>query len=465
MIIARDELLLALLPLSGLTWLCLQSGSDEDHPLILKFVAWSDIAESSEKARVPSTIRGVLNVAASGSAEAVAESSRIFQRPITLRAERLLKVLKSLPEGRRLFLEIDGNQLFIRFDESSTGADDGEGANQEGSGDLRVVLLLEDVPDAEMRFENFPEVMAKFRYRGYAGILAEAFSRIKPAVAKSTTDPRYMLAGVNCRIKADGALQIRASDGHCAALQTLAPLAEGANFGGGSNYDDQDLSDDQVFPEALLPVDPLLKALKSFNPSEPVTFDISGLVPLLVGNIYQITLPRLCGVFVNLEQMVPETLPLRIQLEKRALLTALEQARAAVDDKELETRIEFEIDGDAESVEIMAKGGGGQFQTTLGVWVKELKVSDYPVVRVAFGASLLATLIKSLPNDEIQLATDNIAGPWLLSGEGEKQSDESGAKGLRLIIMPLFSERDDQVPAGPGESEAEEPTPEAANAD
>lgn len=433
MIIARDLLLEALKPLTGLAWICLQFEADGEHPLALKFVAWSDIAESSEKARVPSRIRGTLPIRDCPENDLLAQRS--FRRPITLRGERLLKVLKSLPGGRRLFLEVDENQLLITLAEGSTATTEGEDAVECLAGDLRMALWLEDAPDAEMRFETFPELsLSHSKHTGYAGILAEALSRIKPAVAKSTMDPRYMLAGVNCRIENDGALQLRASDGHCAALQRLAPLA---GQGEAAAFEDNS----EEVPEALLPVDPLLKALKSFNPSDPVTLDISGAVPLLVGNIYQITLPRLSGVFVNLEQMVPVSLPVQFRLEKRVLLTALDQARATVDNKEVETQIEFEIDGSDETCEIVAKGCGGNFHTTLAVRAGDIQIV---VVRVTFGASLLATLINSLPNDEIQLATDKINGPWLLSGVSSGRSEggkaESGSSGLRLIIMPMLSD-------------------------
>ena len=430
MIIARNQLLDILKPLAGLSrlWLALARAGEEETPG-LNFVAFNDADKAGFK--TPEMVCGSVKLPDCGPSSTLAE-------PVTLDCERLVKIIKSLPDGSRLVLARDGRCLDIALADSR-----GEGS------DFKIDLVLEDDSDVESRRQAFPAAnLAGPRHVGYAGILAEALQRLKPAVANANSDARYMLAGVHCQIESDGSLRLEATDGHCAGRLCLVPLA------------DREAGGDAAAPaagplSAILPIDPLLKALKAFAASEPVALELSSNSCLLTGKIYRIMLPRRQGVFVDFQRLWPQGHSHRLRLEKRRLEMALAQALAAARSREMVTRVTLEIDGDLDRLEISAQGEAGRY---FGVVPIDF-LGGAGLVEVAFNADLFLTMLKSLDADEIEIAGRDGNSPWCMRGfavDGEANGKPE------LLLMPLLT------PSKPKSPEPESlPTeqPEAANGD
>ena len=250
-----------------------------------------------------------------------------------------------------------------------------------------------------------PEVLVK-------GLRATLF-------ASSSDEAKQILTGVHLGLDGQG-LECAATDGHrLAVLKLNHALPEQGAPGGASAGTDANSVDVTVPARSLRELERLLSARQS---SEPVSLFCDRGQVVFLWSDQVLTSRSLDGTYPNYRQLIPDSFSRQLQVDRRALIAALERVAVLADQHNNVVKIvsdplagQLLISADAQDV-----GSGSESLAA---------VVSGEAIQIAFNVRYLIDGLKAIAADQVELHCNAPTTPVILVPVGEP--------GFTYLVMPV----------------------------
>ena len=237
--------------------------------------------------------------------------------------------------------------------------------------------------------------------------------------ASSSDEAKQILTGVHLGLDGQG-LECAATDGHRLAVQKLKhALPDQDSPGGGPAGTVANAVDVTVPARSLRELERLLSARQS---SEPVSLFCDRGQVVFLWSDQVLTSRSLDGTYPNYRQLIPESFTRTINLERRALVSALERVAVLADQHNNVVKIvsdplagQLLISADAQDV-----GSGSESLAA---------VVSGEAIQIAFNVRYLIDGLKAIAADQVELHCNAPTTPVILVPVGEP--------GFTYLVMPV----------------------------
>ena len=237
--------------------------------------------------------------------------------------------------------------------------------------------------------------------------------------ASSSDEAKQILTGVHLGLDGQG-LECAATDGHrLAVLKLNHALPEQGAPGGASAGTDANSVDVTVPARSLRELERLLSARQS---NEPVSLFCDRGQVVFLWSDQVLTSRSLDGTYPNYRQLIPDSFSRQLQVDRRALIAALERVAVLADQHNNVVKIvsdplagQLLISADAQDV-----GSGSESLAA---------VVSGDVIQIAFNVRYLIDGLKAIAADQVELHCNAPTTPVILVPVGEP--------GFTYLVMPV----------------------------
>jgi DNA polymerase-3 subunit beta len=237
--------------------------------------------------------------------------------------------------------------------------------------------------------------------------------------ASSSDEAKQILTGVHLGLDGQG-LECAATDGHrLAVLKLNHALPEQGAPGGASAGTDANSVDVTVPARSLRELERLLSARQS---SEPVSLFCDRGQVVFLWSDQVLTSRSLDGTYPNYRQLIPDSFSRQLQVDRRALIAALERVAVLADQHNNVVKIvsdplagQLLISADAQDV-----GSGSESLAA---------VVSGEAIQIAFNVRYLIDGLKAIAADQVELHCNAPTTPVILVPVGEP--------GFTYLVMPV----------------------------